>query len=90
MALKKGTKLLTPTQKKILLIIGKNMKEVRDLRGWTLEEIEERGFKNWTHYKALESGKKNMNLTTFLLACAVLDTTPNRLLKGLNLKDSLK
>lgn len=82
MAIKTGSKLLSALQTENLLIIGENMQAIRKRKGWTLEKMEEQGFKNWTHYKALESGKKNMTISTFILACSALETTPNKLLKG--------
>ncbi|MCB0368104.1 MAG: helix-turn-helix transcriptional regulator [Bdellovibrionales bacterium] len=61
------------------------MRKVRETKDWTLESMEERGFKYWQHYRQLEAGEKSMTLITFLKACRALNSDPSDLLKGVKI-----
>lgn len=45
--------------------LGLRVRSLRQERGWTLEECEERGITNWRHLQAVESGK-NVNVRTLV------------------------
>lgn len=43
--------------KKVLKRLGLKARELRNKKGWTLEECEEHGWTNWRHLQTIESGK---------------------------------
>ena len=64
----------TPTESewKKIRKFGKIIRKERMARGWTLEYMEERGWKSWQHWQAIEAGKKNITFASILRICASL------------------
>jgi len=48
---------------KFLKKLGLTLKEIRQNKGWTLEQTEEHGWPSWRHLQKIESGK-NITLIT--------------------------
>jgi transcriptional regulator with XRE-family HTH domain len=48
---------------KIVRSLGAKLRQIRERKGWTLEETEEHGWTSWRHLQRIESGK-NVTLTT--------------------------
>ena len=63
--------------------IGTNIKELRTKKNWTLESVEERGYRSWKHWQSIEAGQRNINMTTLLRIAKVLKVKPERLLSNL-------
>ena len=62
---------------------GLRVRSVRTSKGWTLEEMEERGWPSWQHLQKIEAGQKNIGLTTLLALAAALDVRPGELVDAL-------
>ena len=43
---------------------GANLRKIREEKGLTLEEVEELGISSWQHLQKIETGKKDINLST--------------------------
>jgi transcriptional regulator with XRE-family HTH domain len=50
--------------KRFLKKLGLRLRAIREEKGWTLEETEERGWSDWKHLQTIEAGK---NLTVVSL-----------------------
>lgn len=50
--------------KAFLKRLGQHLRDLRQKRGWTLEEAEEHGWRSWQHLQRIESGK---NITVITL-----------------------
>lgn len=46
--------------------LGLNIRELRNDRGWTLEDCEQHGYPSWRHLQLVESGKKNATIQTLV------------------------
>ena len=83
----KGVKtgaLITAAERKKLRQLGATIRIHRNERGWTLEDVETQGYKgSWQHWREVESGLKNINLTTLLRIAKVLNVKPAELLVDL-------
>lgn len=66
--------------KKKLKAFGLRVREIREAKGWTLEDTEDHGWSNWQHLQKIESGK-NVTLTTVFKVCQLFDIEPHELLK---------
>lgn len=53
-------------EKELLKSFGRIVRDLREQKGWTLEETEEHGWPAWQHLQKIETGKKNINLTTLI------------------------
>lgn len=62
---------------------GLRIRALREKRNWTLEKAEENGGPSWTHLQRIESGKKNINLTTVLKLSRLYKMTVSELFKDL-------
>lgn len=62
--------------------IGLRLKEVRQAKGWTLEETEGRGFPSWRHLQKIEAGK-NFTFATFYKICQVYNMSPAEIFQGI-------
>lgn len=51
------------TDEEFLKRLGMRLREIRESKGWTLEETEEHGWTSWRHLQRVESGK-NVTLLT--------------------------
>ncbi len=58
--------------KKKLKAFGLKVREIRELKGWTLENTEDHGWSNWQHLQKIESGK-NVTLATVFKVCEVFN-----------------
>lgn len=83
----KGVKtgpLISGAERKKLKKLGLAIRTQRNKKGWRLEDVEARGYKGtWQHWREVESGLKNINLTTLLRIAHVLKVKPSDLLVGL-------
>jgi transcriptional regulator with XRE-family HTH domain len=68
--------------KKTSQALGLRIRELRNERGWTLEECEERGYKNWRHLQAVESGQ-NITFHTLLNIANMFGISLGQLVDGL-------
>lgn len=55
------------TSKTILKALGLKLREIREGKGWTLEDAEEHGWPSWQHLQKVESGKNITVLTLIKL-----------------------
>jgi transcriptional regulator with XRE-family HTH domain len=62
---------------------GRNLRAVRQERGWTQEELAERANLASVQISRVERGVREVRLTTLLRLIAALETTPARLFDGL-------
>lgn len=69
--------------KQFLFKLGARVKQLRKDRGWSLEQTEEHGWKNWRHLQRIETGHKNVTISTLRKIATLYDTTLDELLKGL-------
>lgn len=56
--------MLSKEDKTFLKNLGQRLREIRNDRGWTLEDTEEHGWSSWKHLQRIESGK---NVTVITL-----------------------
>ena len=70
-------------QRKFLKKFGLRLRELRECKGWTLEETEEHGWQAWQHLQRIESGLKNINLTTVQRLSELYRISISDLFKGL-------
>ncbi len=75
-------KRLDPQAQKLVKGLAKRLRRLRQERGWTLEDCEARGFKNWRHLQEIEAGK-NITLETLVKVARLYRLTPSRLIDGL-------
>lgn len=66
--------------KKKLKAFGLKVREIREAKGWTLENTEDHGWSNWQHLQKIESGK-NITLATLFRICDVFNVKVSELLK---------
>lgn len=64
---------------------GNRVRKARLAKGWTLEEVEEHGWTSWQHLQQIETGQKNINLSTVIRLSTLLKVDPGELLDGLRL-----
>jgi transcriptional regulator with XRE-family HTH domain len=62
--------------------LGLRLREIRQSRGWTLEEAEEHGYASWRHLQKIEAGK-NITMTTLYRLSRLYDVELSYLLKSL-------
>ncbi len=53
------------TLEQAMALLGKNVKKIRKLRGFTQEEMRDRGF-NYRYYQKIEAGQINATLDTLV------------------------
>jgi len=66
-------------EKSFIKQIGSRLRQVRQNKGWTLEETEQHGYPSWRHLQKLETGK-NFNMSTLYKICEVYGLSPSELL----------
>lgn len=54
--------------KKFLRHLGLKIREIRNEKGWTLEETEEYGWASWRHLQKIEAGKNITVLTLWKIS----------------------
>ena len=77
-----GKSIVNNEEKKYLKKVGAKIRSLRDEKGWTLEEVEEHGWSNWTHLQKIEAGK-NITLVTLRRVALLYRVSPSRLLEDL-------
>ena len=84
MGIKRGATLISSQDRKLLKKFGLLVREKREKMGWTLFDVtgDDLGIKSCGHWQFIESGKKNINLTTFFKVCRTLEIHPSILLKN--------
>lgn len=74
--------LVTNDEKKYLKKVGARIRSLRLEKGWTLEEVEEHGWSNWTHLQKIESGK-NITIVTLRKVALLFGVEPADILKSI-------
>lgn len=64
---------------KVSKALGLKIRRMRQEKGWTLEDCEDRGWTNWRHLQTIEAGK-NINLSTLVKLANLFDVRPWELL----------
>lgn len=72
---------ITTDEKKFLIKLGARIRSLRIDKGWTLEEVEEHGWGNWTHLQKIESGK-NITVVTLRKVAHLYKISLAKLLEG--------
>jgi transcriptional regulator with XRE-family HTH domain len=81
----KRSSTLSAKEIKCLKVFGTRIRTARLQRGWTLEDAEEQGWKSWQHLQQIETGSKNINLTTLIKLLEFLDLKAETALKDLSI-----
>lgn len=63
--------------------LGQRIREIREAKGWTGKQINERGF-NPTQWQQIEAAYRTINISTLLNVCEVLEVDLKTLLSGLD------
>lgn len=71
---------LTAEEKKFLKKLGLRLRQIRESKGWTLEQTEEHGWHSWRHLQRIESGK-NVTIVSLRRLSKVFKITVLDLLK---------
>ncbi len=77
-----ATSSITPDDKNFLVKLGTRIRSLRTDKGWTLEEVEEHGWGDWTHLQKIESGK-NITVITLRKVAKLYKMPLSKLLDGL-------
>lgn len=67
--------------KKFAKAVGLKIRQMRNDRGWTLEQCEEHAPINWRHLQAIESGRP-ITLTTLVNVANLFGVHPGELLEN--------
>ncbi|MGZ3803091.1 MAG: helix-turn-helix domain-containing protein [Pseudobdellovibrionaceae bacterium] len=70
---------MSQSKKKILKDFGARVRQLRNERGWTLEETEDHGWISWRHLQQIESGQKNVTLETIIKLARLFKIHPGEL-----------
>ncbi len=86
MAIKKGTVLISAGDRRILKSFGHKVKEVRDKKKQSTYDLtgDDMPIKSRQHWQGVESGKKNINLTTLFKIAKSLGVKAKDLIDGLD------
>ncbi len=57
---------LTKKEEKLLKDFGSKLRTIREEKGWTLEDAEEKGWPSWQHLQKIELGQKNITFSTII------------------------
>lgn len=68
--------------KKFSKALGLRIRQIRNAKGWTLEECEEHGWPNWNHLQRIESGK-NITVQTLINISNLFGMHPSEILKDI-------
>jgi transcriptional regulator with XRE-family HTH domain len=63
--------------------LGLRLRELRKRRDWSQDDMGRYGGFSPRHWQQLERGERHMNLETLLRIARIFETTPARLLQGL-------
>lgn len=75
-----GKRKLDP--KKVSKRLGLKIRELRNGKGWTLEECEEHGWPSWKHLQTIEAGK-NITIHTLVNIANLFGVSPKDLFEDL-------
>ena len=73
----------TVEKRKVLQIIGNNIKALRLSKGMTQEQMAEKLDHSVNFVSLIELGKSGMSVTTMLDICNILEIEPNTIFNGL-------
>ena len=68
-----NNKLTMENIRELYVSIGKKIREIRKLRGLTLEELSEKVGRNWSFLSQIERGKSIPSIETLFLICNALE-----------------
>lgn len=82
MAIKKGTKLVTAADKKVLKKLGERIGEIRTKKKLTVYDVtgEDLPIKSRQHWQKIEAGQLSLTFVTFLKIAETLKIAPEDLL----------
>ena len=83
---RRGPREIEPEYWDYIAQLGKRLKSIREAKGWTLEECEEKGYSSWRHLGFIELGRKNLTMTTLLRLSKLYKMKPEEIIKGLGVK----
>lgn len=85
MALKKGTSLITAADKKLLVKLGRKIKNVREAKGFTVYDVtgEDMPIRSRQHWQKIEAGQLSLTFVTFLKIAKTLNQSPASILENL-------
>ena len=85
MAIKKGTKLISAKDEKLLKKLGTNIKKTRENKGLTVYDVtgDDMEIKSRQHWQKIENGQKNINFSTLMKIARTLEVNADKLLKGI-------
>ena len=85
MGLKKGTSLVSNNDKKLLMVLGKRIREIREKKKLTVYDVtgEDLLIKSRQHWQKIEAGQLSLTFITLYKIAQSLDINPTELLKGL-------
>lgn len=70
---------VTADEKRFLRNVGHRLRELREAKGWTLEQAEEQGSPSWRYLQRIESGR-NVTLVTLRRVAKLYKIPLNQLL----------
>jgi transcriptional regulator with XRE-family HTH domain len=79
----KDTTPRTQREERRLKEVGLRVRMIREKKGFTLEEVEEKGYPSWRHLQAIEHGKKNFTITSLFRLAKALGVSPGDFIVGL-------
>lgn len=83
MALKKGTSLLSSSDKKKLAKLGERIKEIREKKKLTVYDLtgDDMPIKSRQHWQKIEAGQLSLTFVTFLKVAESLEVSPSEITK---------
>lgn len=72
-----------------LVKFGQLFREIRQKKGWTLEDTEDHGWYDWKYLQKIESGQ-NITILTFFKLCDLYGIKSEILIKFLKSQGNLK
>lgn len=71
-----------PPREKVLLCLGANVRQAREARGWSQEELAHQAGLASVQVSRIERGKREIRVTTLIKLVKALDVPPDSLLEG--------
>jgi len=66
----------------VLRLLGQRIRELRERRGWSQEELARRSDRHFTYIGRIERGEQNVTVEVLFEIARALNTTPDQLLAG--------
>jgi transcriptional regulator with XRE-family HTH domain len=63
--------------------LGFRLRTIRQEKGWTLEQAEEYGWTSWRHLQQIETGHKNISITSLRQLSRLYKMPMSKILEGL-------